>query len=70
MNLMNSTIGREYIVKDILVDDELKSFLLTLGCYSGGRVTVISINKKNVVLSIKGARYNIDSQLAELIIVE
>lgn len=71
MNLIHGIVGKEYIVKDILVDDEeLRVFLLTLGCYPGEKVTIIAIKKKNIVISIKNARYNIDSQLANLILVD
>lgn len=71
MNLIQGIIGKEYIVKDILVDDEeLRAFLLTLGCYPGEKVTIIATKKRNIVISIKNARYNIDSQLANLILVD
>ena len=36
MNLADAMIGEEYIVKEIQTEDEeLKSFLFSLGCYSG-----------------------------------
>ncbi|MCI5613742.1 MAG: ferrous iron transport protein A, partial [Agathobacter sp.] len=36
-------IGEEYIVKEIQTEDEeLISFLFSLGCYSGEPITVIS----------------------------
>lgn len=68
MNLNDANIGEEYIVKDIITDDEeLKSFLFSLGCYSGEPITVISRKKNNCVVSIKDGRYNIDNYLAEAI---
>lgn len=68
MNLADAVIGEEYIVKDIDADDEeLKSFLFSLGCYSGEPVTVISHIKGGCVVSIKDARYNIDTDLARAI---
>jgi len=70
MNLLNATEGREYIIKDIKTDDEeLNSFLFSLGCYSGEPITVISHLKGGCVVSIKESRYNIDNQLAEAIII-
>lgn len=70
MNLTEANVGEEYIIKDILTDDEeLDAFLFTLGCYSGEPITVVSKTKRNYVLSIKDGRYNVDSQLAEAIIV-
>ncbi len=68
MNLAEAIIGEEYIVKEIETEDEeLKSFLFSLGCYSGEPITVISHIKGGCVVSIKDARYNIDTDLARAI---
>ena len=70
MNLSEAQVGEEYIIKEIDTDDEeMDSFLFTLGCYSGEPITVISHLKGGCVVSIKDGRYNIDNQLAEAIIV-
>lgn len=70
MNLLNAQLGEEYIIKDITTDDEeLNSFLFTLGCYSGEPITVISHLRGGCVVSIKDGRYNIDNQLAEAITI-
>ena len=56
MNLLDAKEGEEYIVKDIMSDDEeLKSFLFSLGCYSGEPITVISRLNGGCVVSIKVA---------------
>ena len=68
MNLIDANIGEEYIIKDIVTDDEeLNSFLFSLGCYSGEPITVIAHKKGGCIVSIKDARYNIDNDLAEAI---
>lgn len=68
MSLMDAKAGEEYIVRDILAEDEeLKAFLFSLGCYSGEPITVISHMKGGCVVSIKDARYNIDTDLAKAI---
>lgn len=70
MNLTEVQEGKEYIIKQIQTDDEeLNSFLFSLGCYSGEPITVISRLKGGCVVSIKDGRYNIDNQLAAAIIV-
>jgi ferrous iron transport protein A len=70
MTLLEALEGQEYIIQDIDTDDEeLNAFLFTLGCYSGEPITVVSRKKNNCVVSIKDARYNIDNQLAEAIII-
>ena len=71
MSLADALEGKDYIIKDILTDDEeLDGFLFSLGCYSGESITVVARRKKNMTVSIKDARYNIDIQLASAIIVE
>lgn len=71
MSLADALEGKDYIIKDILTDDEeLDGFLFSLGCYSGESITVVARRKKNMTVSIKDARYNIDVQLASAIIVE
>ena len=70
MNLTEAQVGEEYIIKEIQTDDEeLNSFLFTLGCYSGEPITVISHIKAGCVVSIKDGRYTSDNQLAEAIVI-
>jgi len=70
MNLSMAETGKEYIIKSIMTDDEeLNSFLFSLGCYEGEPITVISHLKGGCIVSIKDGRYNIDTELAEAIIV-
>ncbi|WP_425448249.1 FeoA family protein [Dethiothermospora halolimnae] len=70
MNLAEGSINTEYIIKDIKTnDEELKNFLFTLGCYEGESVTVISVLAENYVITVKDARYSIDKDLAEAIII-
>ena len=68
MNLLSAELAKEYIIKEIVIDDEeLDAFLFSLGCYSGEPITVISRLKGGCTVSIKDARYNIDNELAEAI---
>lgn len=68
MKLVNGLEGKEYIIKKIETEDEeIKSFLFTLGCYEGEPVTIISHLKGGCVISLKDSRYNIDNGLAEII---
>ena len=71
MNLIKAQVGKEYIIQRIDTDDEeLNAFLFSLGCYSGEPITVVSRRRSGSVVSIKDGRYNIDTQLAEAIVVE
>ena len=68
MNLTNAKLGEKYIVRRIETgDEELDSFLFSLGCYAGEPVTVISRRKSTCVIAIKDGRYCIDNQLARAI---
>ena len=70
MNLSVAEEGKEYIIKEINTDDEeLNSFLFSLGCYSGEPITVISHLKGGCVVAIKDARYTIDKELAQAIVI-
>ena len=71
MTLANAQAGKEYIIKGLKTDDEdLESFLFSLGCYSGEPITVVAFRRGSCVVSIKDGRYNIDLQLADAIEVE
>ncbi|MBE5769531.1 MAG: ferrous iron transport protein A [Clostridiales bacterium] len=68
MNLLKAQEGREYIIQNIVTDDEeLDAFLFSLGCYSGEPITVVARRKGGCTVSIKDGRYSIDNQLAAAI---
>ena len=70
MNLKYAQEGKEYIVARIETDDEeLDSFLFSLGCFSGEPITVVSRRRGGCTVAIKDGRYNIDDELAEAIVV-
>ncbi len=68
MNLNEAELGTEYKISGVDTggDEEMESFLFSLGCYSGEMITVVD-KKRNLVVSIKDARYNIDPELASAI---
>lgn len=52
MTLVDAIEGEEYKIKNIdTQDDELKSFLFTLGCYEGESITVVSHLKGGCTIS-------------------
>ncbi len=68
MTLREAQLGKEYIIRSIVTEDEeMNSFLFSLGCYSGEPITVISRQKGTCVIAIKDGRYCIDDQLASAI---
>ncbi|MBQ8313029.1 MAG: ferrous iron transport protein A [Clostridia bacterium] len=70
MTLLTAQEGEEYIIQRIDTDDEeMDSFLFSLGCYSGEPITVVARKRGGCVISVKDARYSIDDQLARAIVV-
>ena len=70
MTLISAQEGKEYIIQSLETDDEeMNGFLFSLGCYSGEPITVVSRRRSSCVVAIKDGRYNIDSQLADAIVV-
>ena len=70
MTLRNAEEGKEYVIKEINIDDdELETFLFSLGCYVGEPIVVVSQLKNSCIVSIKDGRYNVDRQLAEAIVI-
>jgi ferrous iron transport protein A len=70
MSLRDAVEGMEYKIQQVFTyDEELKSFLFSLGCYSGEPITLVSRKKAGCVVSIKDGRYSIDNQLASAIFI-
>jgi ferrous iron transport protein A len=68
ISLADGEVNVEYTIAQIRSeDDELKTFLFSLGCFKGETVTIISRLAENFVISIKDARYSIDEDLAQAI---
>lgn len=70
MRLTNAKHNTEYKIKAIQTEDEeLISFLFTLGCYSGEKIKIVTCLKDSFVILIKGSRYNVDKHLANVICI-
>ena len=60
--------GKQYTIARIETEDEeLDSFLFSLGCYSGEPITVISRRRESCTIAVKDGRYSIDFSLAAAI---
>ena len=71
MNLNLINVGQDYTIKSVNThDEELNSFLFSLGCYSGEPITLIKRSRSGCIIAVKDGRYSIDSQLANVIEVE
>ena len=68
MTLREAQLGKEYTIRGIVTEDEeLNSFLFSLGCYKDQPITVIKRRRSVYIVSIKDGRYCIDRALAEAI---
>ena len=71
MKLSMAEEGKEYIVDSIDTDDEeIISFLFSLGCYSGEPITVIKRRRSGSIVVIKDGRYSFDSLLSDAISIK
>lgn len=69
-SLAAAKINTEYTIKSVETNnEEIKNFLFTLGCYKGEKITLISVLADQYVVVIKDARYSIDQNLANCIII-
>ena len=60
--------GKQYTIARIETEDEeLDSFLFSLGCYSGEPITVISRRRGSCTIAVKDGRYSFDFSLAATI---
>ena len=70
ITLLPAQEGKGYSIQRIDThDEEMDSFLFSLGCYSGEPITVVARKRGGCVISVKDARYSIDDQLARAIVV-
>ncbi len=71
MTLFDVEEGKKYTIVAVdTKDDELEAFLFSLGCYDGEPITVIRRLRSGCIVSIKDARYSIDTALARAITVK
>ncbi len=68
IKLSNGVANKEYTIYSLSTEDkEFESFLFTLGCFEGEKITIVSPLHNNFIVSIKDARYSIDIDLAACI---
>ncbi|WP_008824705.1 FeoA family protein [Haloplasma contractile] len=67
MNISEGKKGVTYTVKSVNGDHEMNTFLFSLGCFSGEKITIIKKMRSNFIVNIKGGRYGIDKDLASVI---
>ena len=71
MTLREGTIGNQYQVKEIQLEDKVKRRLQMLGMTKGTEVRVLN-NKKSgsIIMKVRGTRFAVGRRIAEGILVE
>jgi len=69
MPLAMAKTGEENFVKKVGGKEEMRQFLANLGFVPGSRVTIVTANSGNVIVSIKESRVAISREMALKIMV-
>lgn len=67
MTLSQANKNITYTIKSLNGNEEINSFLFTLGCFEGEKISIIKKMYSNLIVNIKGVRYGIDNKLAQTI---
>lgn len=67
MVLARAKVGHKSHIKRVCGTEKIKKFLLSLGCYEGEEITLVSMLAGNYVINIKDSRYAIDKKMANYI---
>ncbi|MGL5717064.1 MAG: FeoA family protein [Paraclostridium sp.] len=67
MKLAQAQTGNLYMIKAVNGNEEINNFLFTLGCFEGEDISVVKKMRSNYIINVKGGRYGIDTDLAEII---
>ena len=68
--ILDAKIGDSFTIISIKAEPKLMSRLISLGCYEGEVITLISKLSGNYIINIKNSRYAIGKTMAGSIIVE
>lgn len=70
-DLSQGVLNKEYeILKIKTKREDLENFLFSLGCFEGEKIKIVSILSDSYSIIINNAKYCIDKELAELIIIK
>ena len=67
MKLLDGKKGIIYTIKSLNGNEEINKFLFTLGCFEGEAISIVKKMHTNLIINIKGGRYGIDKDLADVI---
>ena len=71
MKLIEGKINQKYTITRIdSLEEEMRDFLFTLGCYPGKSITIISQVSSCYIVNVKDARYSLDKDLVSVIEIQ
>lgn len=70
LDLTDAKVGQTVTVKAIEGKEKVKKFLISLGCFEGEQITLISILAGNYIINIKDSRYALEKKIAKTILIE
>lgn len=70
MKVSEGKKGVTYTIKSINGNEEMNTFLFSLGCFEGEEITIMKKMGSNFIVNIKDGRYGIDKKLASVIEVQ
>jgi ferrous iron transport protein A len=69
MPLTFAETGREYVIRRVAGNDDVRRHLEELGFVTDGKVTVVNVIQGNVIVNVKNVRVAISRQLTQKIYV-
>lgn len=67
MNIADGKKGIVYTIKAINGNQDMNTFLFSLGCIEGEEISIIKKMRSSFIVNINGGRFGIDKQLANVI---
>ncbi|MDD2533527.1 MAG: FeoA family protein [Eubacteriales bacterium] len=69
MALSEAKVGRLMEIAQVNGPEKIRKFLMTLGCFEGENITLISVLAGNYIVAVKDSRYAIDRKMAQAILL-
>ena len=70
MNMQTLQIGQIYLVKDILLQEDVRKHLNHLGLKIGQEIRIISKTKDNAIIQVKASRLALDQSVLNSLVLE
>lgn len=69
MTLSSMKPGNDRTIRAVTGTEKIRSFLLSLGCYEGQPIRLVSILAGNYIVEIRNSRFALDRGMASAILL-